>query len=85
MSKRPNVILIVADDMGYGDFGIFNDGPAKTPHLDALVGEGGLSDPTLRRVAGVLAIAGGTVDGSLSAPHWRIDADGGTRYGPHRA
>ena len=28
MLKRPNVILIVADDMGYGDFGIFNAGPA---------------------------------------------------------
>ena len=40
MPKRPNVILIVADDMGYGDFGVFNDGPARTPHLDALVGEG---------------------------------------------
>ena len=40
MPKRPNVILIVADDMGYGDFGVFNDGPAKTPHLDALVSPG---------------------------------------------
>lgn len=40
MPKRPNVILIVADDMGYGDFGVFNDSPARTPHLDALVGEG---------------------------------------------
>ena len=40
MPKPPNVILVVADDMGYGDFGIFNDGPAKTPHLDALVGGG---------------------------------------------
>ncbi|SVD32138.1 uncharacterized protein METZ01_LOCUS384992, partial [marine metagenome] len=36
MAKRPNIILIVADDMGYGDFGIFNDGPVQTPHLDAL-------------------------------------------------
>ncbi|MDP6702053.1 MAG: sulfatase-like hydrolase/transferase, partial [Candidatus Latescibacteria bacterium] len=40
MSKRPNIVLIVADDMGYGDFGVFNDGPARTPHLDALVDEG---------------------------------------------
>lgn len=40
MAKRPNIILIVADDMGYGDFGIFNDGPAQTPHLDALVHDG---------------------------------------------
>ena len=36
---RPNVLLFVADDMGYGDFGVFNDGAARTPHLDALVGE----------------------------------------------
>ena len=40
MAKRQNIILIVADDMGYGDFGIFNDGPAQTPHLDALVHDG---------------------------------------------
>ena len=38
--RGPNIVLIVADDMGYGDFGVFNDGPAQTPHLDALVGEG---------------------------------------------
>lgn len=35
----PNIILIVADDMGYGDFGIFNEGPARTPTLDALADE----------------------------------------------
>ncbi len=38
--RRPNVLLFVADDMGYGDFGLFNDGPARTPHLDALANEG---------------------------------------------
>lgn len=37
--SRPNVLLFVADDMGYGDFGVFNDGTARTPHLDALVEE----------------------------------------------
>lgn len=35
----PNIILIVADDMAYGDFGVFNTKTAYTPHLDALVGE----------------------------------------------
>ena len=37
---KPNIILIIADDMGYGDFGIFNDQISCTPHLDALVDEG---------------------------------------------
>ena len=40
MRKQPNIVLIVADDMGYGDFGVFNDGPARTPCLDALVEDG---------------------------------------------
>lgn len=39
-AARPNVILIVADDMGYGDLGCFSDGTARTPHLDRLVAEG---------------------------------------------
>ncbi|MCB0127969.1 MAG: sulfatase-like hydrolase/transferase, partial [Caldilineaceae bacterium] len=35
---QPNILLILADDMGYGDFGIFN--PAVyTPALDGLVAE----------------------------------------------
>ena len=36
---QPNIVLIVADDMGYGDFGLFNDGPARTPVLDGLADE----------------------------------------------
>ncbi len=38
--SKPNIILIIADDMGYGDFGIFNDQVSCTPQLDALVDEG---------------------------------------------
>ena len=37
---RPNIIVIIADDMGYGDFGIFNDQISCTPRLDALVEQG---------------------------------------------
>ena len=40
MDQRPNIVLIVADDMGYGDFGCFNFGASKTPVLDQLVSEG---------------------------------------------
>jgi arylsulfatase A-like enzyme len=39
-SPRTNVILIVADDMGYGDLSLFNDGRCNSPHLDALAEAG---------------------------------------------
>src|SRR5262245_22606645 len=34
--KRPNVILIVADDQGWTDFGFMGHEVVKTPHLDKL-------------------------------------------------
>ena len=37
---KPNIILIIADDMGYGDFGVFNNQVSCTPQLDALVARG---------------------------------------------
>jgi arylsulfatase A-like enzyme len=40
MSDQPNIVLIVADDMGYGDFGCFNNGLSDTPVLDQLVRDG---------------------------------------------
>lgn len=38
MSGRPNIVLIVADDMGYGDFGLYSEGRVHTPTLDHLAG-----------------------------------------------
>jgi arylsulfatase A-like enzyme len=37
---RPNVVFILADDMGFGDMSRFNDGLSSTPTLDHLAGEG---------------------------------------------
>ncbi len=37
--RRPNVLLIVADDMGYSDIGSFG-GEIATPTLDMLAAEG---------------------------------------------
>ena len=38
--SKPNVILVLADDMGYGDFGMFNHGLSQTLALDQLAREG---------------------------------------------
>ena len=40
MDKKQNVVFILVDDMGYGDFGIFGDGSSKTPNIDALCKNG---------------------------------------------
>lgn len=36
----PNIVQIVVDDMGYGDFGCFNFGASQTPVLDELMSTG---------------------------------------------
>jgi arylsulfatase A-like enzyme len=35
-AEKPNVILIMADDQGYGDFGIKGNHLVQTPHIDAM-------------------------------------------------
>jgi len=39
-AAQPNLILIVADDLGYGDVGFQGSTQIKTPHLDALAASG---------------------------------------------
>jgi arylsulfatase A-like enzyme len=38
--NRPNVVLILMDDLGYGDIGSYGVKDARTPHLDRLAREG---------------------------------------------
>jgi len=39
-APRPNLLFILADDLGYGDLGCYGAPDADTPHLDRLAAEG---------------------------------------------
>ncbi len=38
--KRPNIILIMADDLGYGDLGVYGQQKIETRHIDSLAAKG---------------------------------------------
>lgn len=40
VSNRPNIVLILADDMGYSDLACYGAVNIKTPHIDQLAAEG---------------------------------------------
>ncbi|MDP5052403.1 MAG: sulfatase-like hydrolase/transferase, partial [Congregibacter sp.] len=40
ISRRPNVLIVYVDDLGYGDTGAYGHSIAQTPHIDRLASEG---------------------------------------------
>ncbi len=40
IDSRPNIVVIVADDLGYGDLGVYGNEIVRTPHIDRLAERG---------------------------------------------
>ncbi len=40
--RQPNIIFILADDLGWGDLSVYGHERLKTPHLDKLAAQGTL-------------------------------------------
>lgn len=39
-SRKPNIVLVLADDLGYGNLGCYGQQQIRTPHIDQLAREG---------------------------------------------
>ena len=39
-ADKPNIIIILADDLGYGDIGVFGNKNIRTPNIDQMSFEG---------------------------------------------
>src|SRR5207253_8896704 len=43
-AKKPNVVVILSDDQGWGDLSVHGNTNLRTPHIDSLARDGALFD-----------------------------------------
>ena len=80
---QPNCVVVVADDMGYGDLGLFNDGRCATPNLDRMASEG-LCLTQHYSGSPVCAPSRRPADGQVPSPHGGDRHPAGKGSGPDR-
>ena len=68
VSEKPNVVLIVADDLGGCDLGCYGSTFYKTPHLDKLAREGLARHARLCSLLRLLPDVRGANDRQVSGP-----------------
>ena len=56
-SRPPNIVFILADDLGVNDLGVYGRNEHRTPHLDRLASEGVRFTTAYVRSADLLAVA----------------------------
>lgn len=67
----PNILVIIADDMGYGDLGCLGSQGLETPHIDALAGAGTLCSRAYDGV-NLLPLLSGTRTPTSRLLFWRL-------------
>lgn len=40
VSAKPNIVIFIADDLGYGDLGCYGNTSVKTPNIDSIARDG---------------------------------------------
>ena len=56
-ARKPNVIFVLADDLGYAELGCYGQRKIETPNLDRLAGQGMRFTQCYSRQPGLCAVA----------------------------